>query len=204
MELYLVRHAPTAWNREGRRQGSQDIPLSDEGREQARRRRSFMRPLLQPGTLVYSSPLSRASETAAILFDPWPIQIDPRLSELNYGLWEGLTKRTIRAEYGHAFWQSMMQDPEARAPQGESFAECLERSADFWRDVVQDDPERLIVIGHGVALRALLLAVVPKLPRTLWTDLILDNLSLSKLEVDGSWVRIALWNAPGPIPCDHA
>ena len=61
--LYLVRHGETDWNRTHRIQGSTDIPLNDTGRAQARRAGRLLAKRSWDG--IYSSPLSRAFETAA-------------------------------------------------------------------------------------------------------------------------------------------
>src|SRR5207244_1461401 len=63
--LYLVRHGETDWNRERRFQGTSDIPLNELGRAQSR----ALAQRLTDARLdaVYTSPLSRAVETARIV-----------------------------------------------------------------------------------------------------------------------------------------
>ena len=68
MDSYLVRHGETAWNRGNIYRGTQDVPLNDNGRHQAR----LTAAALQRQTIdaAYTSPLSRASETAQIVLEP--------------------------------------------------------------------------------------------------------------------------------------
>ena len=62
--VYLVRHGETDWNRTHRIQGSSDIPLNDTGRAQAARTAALL--ARRQWDAIYSSPLSRAFETATI------------------------------------------------------------------------------------------------------------------------------------------
>ena len=89
MILYVVRHGKTEWNLEHRCQGVSDIPLVDEGRESAKE----LVPLVSGLgiDIVFSSPLSRAYETAKIITNnSIPINIDDRLTERDWGMNEGM------------------------------------------------------------------------------------------------------------------
>mgnify|MGYP000626705443 CR=1 FL=1 len=94
MLLYLVRHGETDWNLERRIQGSTDIPLNNTGREQARVTGRLLSS--RHWDAIYSSPLSRARETAEIIASevglPGPTPVDA-LVERAYGEAEGLAER---------------------------------------------------------------------------------------------------------------
>ncbi|MFC4225011.1 histidine phosphatase family protein [Lysinibacter cavernae] len=89
--IALIRHGQTPWNAEFRIQGRTDIDLNDTGREQAR---FAAKELDDSWNIVTSSPLSRASETAAIIAEglglSGPAHVD-HLVERNFGRAEGLT-----------------------------------------------------------------------------------------------------------------
>src|SRR5262245_17154670 len=91
--MVLVRHGETDWNREERFQGQLDIPLNDVGRSQATRLKQQLSDF--DFDAVYSSPLTRALETARMIAGGVPVQCDMRLTEVHHGSWQGKTKRDI-------------------------------------------------------------------------------------------------------------
>ena len=95
--LVLWRHGRTEWNAAGRFQGQLDPPLDDVGRRQARRAAPHLAAPLPEGTLVVSSDLGRAAETAVALTDVLgvPLRLDARLREVGMGSWEGLTRQEV-------------------------------------------------------------------------------------------------------------
>ena len=89
MEIYLVRHGETDWNKELRLQGWADISLNDQGRREAE---ALGRELSGVAfDLAYCSDLDRAAETAEILLRgrETPLSVDPRLREMGFGPLEG-------------------------------------------------------------------------------------------------------------------
>jgi broad specificity phosphatase PhoE len=101
--LVLWRHGRTEWNAEGRFQGQLDPPLDQEGRDQAVRAAPHLVAAgLQPDdTVVVSSDLTRAAETAATLTALLgvPLKLDERLREHGMGSWEGLTRDEVAARF---------------------------------------------------------------------------------------------------------
>jgi len=89
--FFVLRHGQTDWNAQLRLQGSTDIPLNETGRTQARAASHFLSH--QGITRIIASPLSRAYETATIVAEALglPVDVDPRLIERNFGLFEGMT-----------------------------------------------------------------------------------------------------------------
>jgi len=92
-EVVLVRHGETEWSRSGQHTGITDIPLTAQGRAEAR----LLEPLLSDAefALVLSSPLRRARETCDLAGLGDRMEIDPDLIEWNYGEFEGLTPKQI-------------------------------------------------------------------------------------------------------------
>ena len=89
----FLRHAPTVWNAAGRIQGHTDEPLSEAGRTWARQ---FRLPAEVRDWPLFSSPLSRAVETARLVGgEP---QVEPGLIEMDWGLAEGRTLAALRAD----------------------------------------------------------------------------------------------------------
>src|SRR5215469_12944611 len=105
MRLYYIRHGLTNWNSAGRLQGHDDVPINPEGRAQAVRSAEILFGLLASdgaaGLDYVSSPLIRARETMEIVrtklgLPPSGYAIEPRLTEIGFGEWEGLTYAEVR------------------------------------------------------------------------------------------------------------
>lgn len=152
-ELYLVRHGETDWNRQHRIQGLTDIPLNPTGRKQARAAGKLLSRRAWNG--IYSSPLSRARETATIIAEQTglsqPDAVDA-LVERNYGEAEGLNFIEIDRRYPNR----------SEVPGQESRAEVIARVVPALRELAASHPgESLIVVSHGGAIRAMLMAAEP-------------------------------------------
>ena len=131
--IYLLRHGETVWNRAGRFQGHGDAPLTAEGVAQAR---AMGRRLAQEelgGARLISSPLYRAWQSAvlvaeALSLDPHAIEFEPRLMEVGFGEWEGLTREEIKARALDE-WRARKADVWNHVPPGgESFAQAEVRA----------------------------------------------------------------------------
>jgi len=159
-KLYFIRHGETDWNREGRLQGSKDIPLNDLGRQQAAQVGQPLRDLLGPRVEKLPwivSPMIRARETADILrhaigMPKGGYRIDPRLEEINFGSWEGLTWRDVSQHFPDRARARARNKWGFVPPDGESYAMLLDR---VW-PVFDDLTGETIVVAHGGIARTLL------------------------------------------------
>jgi probable phosphoglycerate mutase len=144
-EIVLLRHAETAWSREGKHTGRTDIPLTDHGREVA----AALAPRLagRSFALVLSSPLSRARDTAALAGLPEPV-LDPDLLEWDYGDYEGIRTAEIRTE--HPDWY-LWHDG---VPHGEAAADVAARVDRVIARVLAVDGD-VCIVAHGHVLRVL-------------------------------------------------
>jgi probable phosphoglycerate mutase len=161
--FYFVRHGETDWNAERRLQGQLDIALNDIGRRQSAQCGSTLRGLIAarrkaPADFAFiSSPLSRARETMEILRSGLDLPrhgyaIEPRLAELSFGRWEGLTYAEVRALDGAALAVRERDKWNFTTPDGESYAGLLARVR-AWHAGVKGD---IIVAAHGGVARALM------------------------------------------------
>jgi broad specificity phosphatase PhoE len=154
--LTLIRHGLTEWNVEGRFQGQSDLPLSQEGTEQARRLAERMARMDPPDRIV-TSPLLRAVETAEIAFEGQPVTIEPRLMELHFGAFEG---RTLAENLAEDAWRSWARDPYLQpAPGGESYRELRERAVAWYRELPHD-AAHVVAVTHSGTIQMLLAHVL--------------------------------------------
>lgn len=143
-QLTLIRHGITDWNVTGKFQGHTDTPLSEEGRLQAQALAKHLKKAKVD--LIYSSSLSRALETAKIVFPNRDIIQDHRLRELNFGAFEGFTHdENMRHEQG-PWWFS---DPfKNQAPNGESY-EILRQRVVAWMEGLPEDKHSVAFTHSG-------------------------------------------------------
>jgi probable phosphoglycerate mutase len=170
MLLYYVRHGLTDWNVAGRLQGNRDTPLNQTGRAQAAHCGAVLRDLFAregraPADFDYvSSPLLRARDSmeimrATLALAPADYAIEPRLTEISFGEWEGLTYDEV-----------MLRDPDVVAkreadkweflpPGGENYRQVTLRVGAWYATLSRDT----VVCAHGGTGRALvaLLGIAP-------------------------------------------
>jgi broad specificity phosphatase PhoE len=151
--LYLIRHARTALNDNGRMQGWADQPLDDYGRAQAQALAARL--ATERFDAIYASPLLRSRETAEIIAAPHQlaVSLDDRLRERNIGEWTGLTFEEARRH-------SPTAGPDWRlagAPGGETQIALALRVAAMLDQVITGHPAATVaVVSHGGALSAYL------------------------------------------------
>ena len=151
--ILLARHGETDWNREGRFQGWADPPLNATGRAQA----VDLSVALMPEALaaVYSSPLRRAYETAAVVAASHglePVTVDA-LREVDVGSWSGLTRAEIEQRFPeeYARWLDYRQG----WTDGETYDVLAERVVAALLELADaHDGERILAVTHGGPMRA--------------------------------------------------
>jgi probable phosphoglycerate mutase len=155
--LLLIRHGATDATEEGRFSGASGAQLSELGRRQVVRLGERIASLRIAA--IYSSPLSRALDTAKILSQHCrldPIERDG-LREISHGHWERLTREEVERRFGdeYATWEA---DPFTFAPQGgESGVVVLARALPVIRDIVMAHAgQQVVVVSHKATLRLLL------------------------------------------------
>ncbi len=159
MKLYFARHGTTKWNDDGRLQGRKDSDLTEEGVYRAIQLRSKLANV--NFDFVYSSPQNRALETAKIFRGNKDTKIitHESLSEIGLGIWEGMKISEIERDFPKEY-HSYKYNPENYKPLGgESFEELFMRVQLFLDEIKRLDAENIMVITHGVTIKALLAIV---------------------------------------------
>jgi broad specificity phosphatase PhoE len=194
--LYLVRHGATQLTAEDRFSGADGVELSDIGRSQAAK----LGERLQRDEIraVYSSPLSRAVDTARLVATECGCQVETRdgLREISHGHWEGLARSDVEARFAteYAAWEA---DPFTFAPEGgESGVAVLARALPVVRDVVtRHAGERVLMVSHKATIRLLISSLLGFDARGYRDRLDCAPASLSVLDFrDPVRVRLMLFN----------
>ncbi len=157
MRFTLIRHGQTAWNVDGRWQGQANVPLNEHGYEQAAHLASHFAGT--DATIIYSSDLSRACQTAQAIASRInaPIILDVRLREIDMGEWQGMTSEEAEAWDGERLAAVRTGGLTIRRPSGESQQDVADRAMALLNEVIstRNDPHVLIV-SHGGTIRSLL------------------------------------------------
>jgi probable phosphoglycerate mutase len=180
MILYCVRHGESTFNAAGRIQGQLDTPLSELGRQQSAALAAAFAG--EPIEAVFSSPLSRAQQTAEPIAAALglSVRLDERLRELHAGVFQGLLPRELDERYPEAARRWRAHDPDFRIPEGESRRDLMLRGRAALEAIRATDLGRVVVVSHGglltAALKALLEIPAERQPFMFY------NASISRLE----------------------
>jgi broad specificity phosphatase PhoE len=187
--LILIRHGETAWNRKEVFRGRRDVELGERGRRQAQLLAEALRG--DPIEGVYSSPLSRALDTARPLAETHALQVslDERLTDMSFGEWEGRPREEVE-QADSAHYRTWLAEPHVfRAPEGESFADVLGRVWPALGEIAARHRDGgAAVISHRVVCKLLLCAALGAGEAAFWR-VRLDTASISRLHTSGDhWV----------------
>jgi probable phosphoglycerate mutase len=168
--LYYVRHGLTDWNQQGRLQGRRDTLLNERGQKQAVRCGEILRSLFaRAGRTAaehgyVSSPLMRARTTMDLLRTTLALAsdgyaLDPRLAEISFGEWEGLTYQDVLKRDKDVVDKREQNKWLFRPPGGETYEEVAARISAWYATLDRDT----VVTAHGGTARALtaVLGVAP-------------------------------------------
>jgi len=165
--LVLLRHGQSQWNLENRFTGWVDVPLTEEGRTEARRAGELLKETGLVFTKAYTSDLVRAQDTLSIVLDVLgqtdiPIERDKALNERHYGDLQGLNKAETAEKYGkeqvHLWRRSYDVPPPGK--EGESLKDTAARTLPYFKSRILADlaaGETVLVSAHGNSLRSIVM-----------------------------------------------
>ena len=197
MEVFVVRHGKTDWNKECKFQGAQDIPLNEEGRAAAVKLAERLKDVHFDE--IFSSPLSRAYETACIIstgslsLSKGVLKID-LLKEISFGEGEGVPfDKWMNTDEPRKYF---FDEPAKYVPPkgGETFESGIERMAEFVHTVLEPyynkNPDaRIMVVAHGAILAALMCVLENRGVEHFWGNGLKGNCEETIYKYDGnSWM----------------
>jgi len=150
MKICLVRHGETDWNALGKLQGREDIPLNERGIQQAKACAKALMPY--NWNSIFTSPLLRASQTAAIIAETLniPVHEEHGFIERDYGVASGEIISGFSAEDRIALFSGKDNAMEDLPSLTERVFDSLKRSADNWPN------GNIIIVSHGGAINSIL------------------------------------------------
>ncbi len=169
--IILVRHGETNWNKEGRFQGQIDIPLNQNGKDQAQKASEFLKNI--NFNKVYSSSMNRPYETAEIIIKNYKklkIEKVDKLVEISHGLWEGKLEKEIKEKWPELL-RSWHQTPEkVEMPEGESIDAVSKRSVLAWSDICesQNPGDITLLVAHDAVNKTLLCHILGLNSSDIW------------------------------------
>ena len=175
LRLLLVRHGETEWNRVSRFQGGIDVPLNDNGRQQAQMASEFLKDVQID--FAISSPMLRPKETAEIILKSHPsvnLERQEALKEINHGLWEGKLESEIKQEYADLLHQWQTAPETVQMPEGENLQQVWDRAVACWNAIIESvelsDSELKtgLIVAHDAINKVILCHVLGLTPASIW------------------------------------
>jgi probable phosphoglycerate mutase len=202
--IVLVRHGHVEGIAPERFRGRRDVDLSPLGERQARATAQRIAAAWRPVAL-YSSPLKRCMQTAAQIGSACGLTatVLDDLNDVSYGDWEWLTHEEVRAGWPVLFELWFSAPHLVRFPNGESLQDVVLHAANVLRLMEQRHRgETVVVVGHSIGNRALLLQVLDQ-PLSAYWRLGQDPCSVSEIEVQGHLTTVKRLNETYP-PDSHS
>ncbi len=203
--LILVRHAESLWNSEGRVQGQLDAAITARGRDQAES--TARRLAAAEMSAVYSSDMSRATQTAQPIAAPHSLELQIRadLRERSFGILEGKTMdEAARDDTG--WFQAWRADRLRLAPpDGETQPEMAGRTMAALRDIAARHPgESVAVVTHGGPIKSAVFTILD-VPLSSWMRTWIANCSITILRAAPRLLQVVSFNDtshldPEPTP----
>ena len=164
--IYIIRHGKTELNKAKVLQGRSNFPLNEEGVCQAREAAELLRDV--SFSRIFSSPLTRAVQTAEILAPHIKPVIDERLIEMDYGPYEGADLNHLPPEV-LTFFSDFVHNP---APDGmEQLSSVVERAGEFLEDIRQISGD-ILISTHAIAMKGILEYLSPESKGGYWSKYI--------------------------------
>ncbi len=189
----LMRHGETPWNREGRVMGRNPVELDEDGRRQVESAVPLARALAPE--LIVSSPLVRARQSAEIIasgLGVTEIVEDPRLSEVEYGRWEGMVYADLLNDAHYVHYRDRPLDEPT--PGGETMYQVQARGVEAVRQTLAANPgRRVLFVSHGDIIRTVLCHFM-KLGLENFRRIRIDNATFFGIQVAGDFAEIKFLN----------
>lgn len=185
--INLVRHGETEWNVLGKFQGCVDIHLSKEGILQAECLKNRFKNKFD---YIYTSPLKRAVQTATIISESKNVKpiIQSEIREINFGDWEGLTKKEIQATYPKEFkkWKSDELEGPMRGGDLSLKKASIRAKKSILEIAKKHQGDNIVIVAHGGIIKAGLIGIFDW-KMTMYHKIVLGNTAVCKIVFDDNF-----------------
>ena len=197
LEIILVRHGETDWNRDKRIMGRLPIGLNRRGRSQIQ---ALARHLSKaPIDRIYTSPLRRARETSILIKGRRriPVRLAEPIAEIQYGKWVGKTFNEIEKERAFQLYNTFPS--RARVPGGETLWEAQQRAVAFVEKLRRERKSgRFLLVSHADVIKVIV-AHFLRMDLNDFQRMKIDNGAISLIRFDGSSERVLAINVRVPL-----
>ena len=192
--LILIRHGSTDWNLPGRLNSFTDNPLNQQGISDVKKLAKYIKSSF-PHAKIWTSPLTRAKETAKIISDELEsdVNILSSATEINFGRFEGKTPEELDTEPEATYFRAWESGQSIEGV--ETFEEAAVRATQIYNEVVENgDLSQNIIVSHGAFIRVLICVKALNIPPTSYRSLVVDNASVSVLQITSKRIRLSHLN----------
>ena len=196
MDIWLVRHGETDWNRELRFQGHLDAPLNDLGLQQAQRLGQHL--AAQAPRALVASDLLRTRQTAQPLGEHWlrAALPDTLWREQSFGIIEGLTLAQVHEQHPEIVQGWRSHDPDFSPPGGESqrqfHARVMQAVQSLLERCANEGWTSPVVVSHGGVLDMIYRSATGQ-PLGGPRQCVIPNAGLNHVRTDGRRFEIVSW-----------
>lgn len=184
LDLILIRHGETDWNKEGVFRGLNDVRLNATGIMQADATAEAL-----AGTVfdaIYSSPLKRALVTAKRIAKPHEIDVrtSDDLMDINFGLWQGKTEKEVEERWPGMLKTWRERPGKAKFPAGESTKKAWKRVNSALREILfTHGTGTVVIVSHRVPIKMMTAYLLEK-DRHALNEIKHDPCAISVFEVE--------------------
>ena len=159
--VYLVRHGETAWNKEEIFRGRTDISLNEIGFREAELVGDYLKG--KDIHVIYSSPLSRAMETARSIAQVFNLKVQPLegIIDMSFGKWEGVSLKEVQTRDGELYRQWREEPHLITLPGGESLDEVRVRAMAALEEVIRyHKGMNIVLVSHRVINKVIICGIL--------------------------------------------
>ncbi|MGG4489089.1 histidine phosphatase family protein [Metabacillus idriensis] len=192
LQLILIRHGMTEWNKDKRYLGHTDLPVMEDSLIEYESLKKYLDNHLPD--IVFSSDLLRCQQTAAFLFPEEATVQDSRLREISFGTWEGKTYEDLKHDSHYSSWLDNWEI--TSTPDGESGIAFHDRVSSFLSEIQKSKFSRAAIITHGGVIRKIVSELVPE--ASFWDTSVSfgKGIVLELKSERGTWKCISLSEEP--------